>query len=200
MLQTFEEYQIQRYEGASTIFGPHTLEAYLQLYRNLAQNLINGAKPASGPEPPNLLNKQISLRPGVVFDRAPAGKSFGDVTRQPDDFYVVNETVTATFVAGHPRNNLYQESSYLTVERLDDKTGKWTVVAVDGNLETKFIWKRTNSLLGHSEATVTWEIPPSSKPGLYRLTHSGAYKTLFQKIHQYKGTTNSFKVNVKQFF
>ena len=27
---TFEEYAMQRYEGASTIFGPHTLDAYIQ--------------------------------------------------------------------------------------------------------------------------------------------------------------------------
>ena len=33
---TIEEYSIQRYEGASTIFGPHTLDAYIQVgARNL---------------------------------------------------------------------------------------------------------------------------------------------------------------------
>ena len=35
-IATYEEYAIQRYEGASTIFGPHTLEAYLQQYSALA--------------------------------------------------------------------------------------------------------------------------------------------------------------------
>lgn len=30
-------FQVQRYEGASTIFGPHTLSAYLQKYRGLAR-------------------------------------------------------------------------------------------------------------------------------------------------------------------
>ena len=30
-ITTYEEYQIQRYEGASTIFGPHSLEAYIQV-------------------------------------------------------------------------------------------------------------------------------------------------------------------------
>jgi neutral ceramidase len=30
-ITTFEEYQMQRYEGASTIFGPHTLDAYIQV-------------------------------------------------------------------------------------------------------------------------------------------------------------------------
>ena len=30
-ITTYEEYQAQRYEGASTIFGPHTLDAYIQV-------------------------------------------------------------------------------------------------------------------------------------------------------------------------
>ncbi len=30
-IATYEEYQVQRYEGASTIFGPHTLDAYIQV-------------------------------------------------------------------------------------------------------------------------------------------------------------------------
>lgn len=29
--------QEQRYEGASTIYGPHTLEAYIQVYSNLSK-------------------------------------------------------------------------------------------------------------------------------------------------------------------
>jgi neutral ceramidase len=29
-ITTFEEYEKQRYEAASTIYGPHTLLAYLQ--------------------------------------------------------------------------------------------------------------------------------------------------------------------------
>ncbi len=35
-ITTFEEYQIQRYEAASTIFGPHTLEGYIQKFVELA--------------------------------------------------------------------------------------------------------------------------------------------------------------------
>ncbi|GAB0192545.1 putative neutral ceramidase C [Grus japonensis] len=36
-ITTYEEYQVQRYEAASTIYGPHTLSAYIQLYRGLAR-------------------------------------------------------------------------------------------------------------------------------------------------------------------
>uniref|UniRef100_A0A8U7MYJ8 Neutral ceramidase n=1 Tax=Corvus moneduloides TaxID=1196302 RepID=A0A8U7MYJ8_CORMO len=36
-ITTYEEYQVQRYEAASTIYGPHTLSAYIQLFRGLAK-------------------------------------------------------------------------------------------------------------------------------------------------------------------
>lgn len=35
-ITTYEEYQVQRYEGASTIYGPHTLEAYIYKFEKLA--------------------------------------------------------------------------------------------------------------------------------------------------------------------
>lgn len=76
---TYEEYQAQRYEGASTIFGPHTLDAYLQTFRTLATALRSGAPVAPGPDPPNLLDDQVSFLPEVVVDEAPFGTSLGAV-------------------------------------------------------------------------------------------------------------------------
>jgi neutral ceramidase len=40
-ISTFEEYQKQRYEAASTLYGPHTLEAYLQHYPILVESLLD---------------------------------------------------------------------------------------------------------------------------------------------------------------
>ncbi len=40
---TREEYAVQHYEGASTLYGPHTLEAYIKLFEELAGKL----KPAT---------------------------------------------------------------------------------------------------------------------------------------------------------
>ena len=50
---TFEEYSIQRYAGASTLFGPHTLEAYQQEFYNLAFALAKGQEDQvpAGPPP-----------------------------------------------------------------------------------------------------------------------------------------------------
>lgn len=39
-IATYEEYQRQRYEAASTLYGPHTLEAYLQQYKLLTKHLL----------------------------------------------------------------------------------------------------------------------------------------------------------------
>jgi hypothetical protein len=35
--------QVQRYEGASTIYGPHTLTIYLSQYRKLASALVKAS-------------------------------------------------------------------------------------------------------------------------------------------------------------
>jgi neutral ceramidase len=39
-IATWEEYQVQRYEGASTIYGPHTLRAYMDKYTYLTENML----------------------------------------------------------------------------------------------------------------------------------------------------------------
>lgn len=59
-----------------------------------------------GPEPPYMLDLQISLVPGVVFDKAPFGKTFGDVLRQPYPLVYRNETVYATFVSQREKMKL----------------------------------------------------------------------------------------------
>ena len=47
---TPQEYQVQHYEGASTLYGPHTLAAYRQEFGRLAASLAAGtALPASAP-------------------------------------------------------------------------------------------------------------------------------------------------------
>lgn len=232
---TFEEYQAQRYEGASTIFGPHTLEAYLNQYSKLTEALMTGQEVNSGPDPPNLLSKQISLRPGVVFDSPSFTKSFGDVLIEPEAVYKVGSTVTVTFVAGHPRNDLMSERTFLTVERrvnnssrssprnsnvVEDEVSRneinvmessdeagsdyepeheWKVIATDTNIETRFVWKRLNPILGTSSATVVWKILPGMEPGLYRIRHFGAHKTLLQSIVPYRGTSKVFQVVPEDF-
>jgi neutral ceramidase len=48
---TLEEYGSQQYEGASTLFGPHTLEAYQRVAAGLADAIAQGDPVDAGPAP-----------------------------------------------------------------------------------------------------------------------------------------------------
>ncbi|HEX6713524.1 MAG TPA: neutral/alkaline non-lysosomal ceramidase N-terminal domain-containing protein, partial [Thermoleophilaceae bacterium] len=50
-ITTAEEYASQQYEGASTLFGPHTLEAHQQVAAGLASAMADGVSPPAGPPP-----------------------------------------------------------------------------------------------------------------------------------------------------
>lgn len=190
---TPEEYQVQRYEGASTIFGPHTLPAYIVHYQLMTKSLItNTPLPPTGQHPPYLLHKQISLKPGVVYDGLSFGKKFGDVVINTHPRYARGDQVYVAFVGANPRNNLQQERSFLTVERKDGD--HWFILATDADWETKFYWHRTNSIFGESQATITWDIPSTTSPGIYRIRHFGASKSLLQVIKPYVGISNEFEV------
>ncbi|EFN86684.1 Neutral ceramidase [Harpegnathos saltator] len=193
-ITTPEEYQIQRYEGASTIYGPHTLTIYLKQYQELLQAAINGTELPSGPKPPELLqSKLISLVPPVLYDTPQWGRNFGDVTQQPRQAVWPGDTVTATFVAGHPRNNLMADNTFLTVERLGDDE-VWIPIATDADWETKFQWTRNSVILGSSEVTVTWEIPRDTPPGEYHIRHNGYYRYILGGVYPYYGVSNTFQV------
>lgn len=191
-ISTFEEYQIQRYEGASTIFGPHTLEAYIQQFVHLSNAIKNNETIDTSLTPPNLLHKQISLRPGVVFDLPYKSKHFGQVVKEPEDSYKAGLTVSAIFVSGHPKNDILQEQNFMEVLKLGANE-EWTVVANDGSLETKFTWEKIG-FLGQSRALLEWEIPSDAEPGTYKLRHYGHHKTVFQSVKSYVGETKEFKV------
>lgn len=169
--------------------------AYQKQYEGLAQSLVSNVSLPPGPPLPNLLKKQVSFKTGVVFDGTPLGKVFGQVLSDVKPQYNRGERAIVTFVAGHPRNNLMLESTYLTVEKLNNDGTSWTVVATDGNWETRFYWRRKSVILGHSEATVMWEIPQNAVPGIYRIRHVGHSKNILQVITRYEGSSSRFKVN-----
>lgn len=49
-------------------------------------------------------------------------------------------------VSGHPRNDVQLGGSFLTVERQNDTTGGWEVVATDANWETRYLLYICNTL------------------------------------------------------
>lgn len=192
-IATFEEYQVQRYEAASTIFGPHTCSAYLQQYSYLTAAMLRGESIPPGPPAPDMSKNVMSLLPGVMYDGTQPGSAFGDVIANPYPLAYVGETVSAKFVSGHPRNNVMLGGSFLKVQQLQPDDS-WVTIATDASWETRFIWERVSSLLGTSVATVKWDIPEDTPVGTYRITHEGHYKTLFRGIDHYEGVTKPFKV------
>lgn len=192
---TFEEYQIQRYEGASTLYGPHTLNAYIQEFKKLASSLINDRPVGRGPQPPDLLDKQISLLTPVVMDSTPLGASFGDCKTDipQDSIFKRGDIVTATFWSACPRNDLMTEGTFALVEIL--QSGKnWEPAYDDDDWCLKFKWSRPSKLSARSYATIEWHIPDSAVSGVYRITHFGASKSLFGSVKHFTGSSTAFAV------
>ncbi|KAI0060570.1 Neutral/alkaline nonlysosomal ceramidase [Artomyces pyxidatus] len=193
---TPEEYTVQRYEGASTLFGPHTLDAYINKYSSLVSYLADNAtgQPPSDPAPPNLSTEAISLRTGVVFDSAGIGHKFGDIVTDVvnSSSYSAGQTVSAVFVGANPRNNLRLEGTFLSVDRLVG--GTWSRYRSDSHPSTLYQWLRTSTILGTSTVNISWTIESGTPSGEYRLTYFGDSKPLIGSISAFTGTSSTFTV------
>ncbi|KAL4579177.1 hypothetical protein LXL04_015314 [Taraxacum kok-saghyz] len=192
---TFEEYQIQRYEGASTLYGPHTLNAYIQEFKKLAMSLITDQKVEPGPNPPDLLDNQISLLTPVILDATPFGSRFGDCkTDVPSgSVFSKGDVVTATFWSACPRNDLMTEGTFALVEILKNEE-EWEPVYDDDDWCVKFIWSRPSKLSTRSYASIEWVVPDVARSGVYRITHFGASKSLFGSVNHFSGSSTAFAV------
>eukprot|EP00939_MAST-03C_sp_MAST-3C-sp1_P004076 g4076.t1 len=191
---TYEEYQAQRYEGASTAYGPNELEGFISQFKRLIGDMAAGRSSATEDVPPTYLDKQVELRPGVLFDSVGIGHHYGDVTQQPAASAQRGTTVSAKFRSANPRNNLRTEDTFLLVELQNSETGEWTEVATDGDWSTKFKWGRPSSISSESTATIEWAIPTDATPGTYRIRHFNAHKNILGKITEFTGTSNTFSV------
>ncbi|KAI0262181.1 Neutral/alkaline nonlysosomal ceramidase [Gloeopeniophorella convolvens] len=198
-IATREEYAVQRYEGASTLFGPNTLDAYIDKYGSLvsylADSATTGAVPPSDPAPPDLTGKAISLRTAVIFDSSPIGHSFGDVlTDVPaGSTFSAGQTVSTQFVGANPRNNLRLEGTFMSVEELVNNN--WQAVRSDSHPSTTYRWVRNSTILGTSTVTLSWTIEDGTPSGTYRLKYFGDSKPLIGSISAFTGTSSNFQVS-----
>lgn len=213
-IATEEEYAVQRYEGASTLYGPHTLNAYINLTLTNLHYLSSDtdALPGPGPQPPIHTNKSLSFIAGVAFDRAPLFKSFGAVTTDVDASYAPGSVARAIFVGANPRNNLRLEGTYAAVERYDERTGRWTLVRDDSDWDLVFEWRRTSTAFATSNVEIRWEIPVDAaeeldgpgggggggderglRGGYFRLRYHGDWKAFGTgKITEFSGVSAAF--------
>ncbi|XP_063969440.1 putative neutral ceramidase C isoform X1 [Lytechinus pictus] len=198
-ITTPEEYAIQRYEGASTIYGPNTMQAYIQQYSMLTDSLIQGTNIEAGPSPPNLLNVQRGLQVFTRGDNFPNGTSAGDVYIDVDPKYKQGSVVTAVFWAGNPRQNTLGmlEDTFLEVQV--PGTPRWQTIFTDTDWSTRFYWEtdHTGSTMSN-RATIYWDIPEDQPLGMYRLRHSGFSKRL-TVVLPYFGTSSEFEVVSKDY-
>ncbi|KAM0172479.1 hypothetical protein ACHAPF_007358 [Botrytis cinerea] len=197
-IATPEEYGIQRYEGASTLYGPYTLNAYINLTISHLPFLSSTSvsQPPPGPFPPNNVNKSLSFITGVVYDGHPFFTSYGDVKSDVSPSYPLSSSpvITATFIGANPRNNLHLESTYASIEMFNPETSKWTRVRDDSDWSLIFEWKKVSEILGTSEVTITWEAEEWAQRGRYRIRYFGDSKVVGGAITPFEGISAGFEL------
>jgi neutral ceramidase len=187
-ITTPEEYQEQRYEGGSTLFGRWELPVLEQAARALALAMRDGTAGPAGPPPPRLRTPRTAPRPPP--DAAAGHRPFGHELAAPASAYRVRDTVQVTFAGAHPAHNLHRGGTYLCVEH--DTGQGWVAVADDGDWSTTFRWQRRDG--GASAVTITWTIPQDTAPGQYRIRYYGDAAVGAKPPHSFTGTSTPFLV------
>ena len=89
-IATEEEYSVQRYEGASTLYGPHTLNAYINAtlkYLPFLSPILQQPQVLQGPAPrPEIaafLSACLSSGARKTLLAKSTGKHFGQITTRP---------------------------------------------------------------------------------------------------------------------
>ena len=189
---TREEYAKQHYEGASTLYGPWTFDAYEQEDRRLACAMRDGGDVDVGPQPPDLSEDQFTLQTPVLFDDVPWDKEFGDIQKEPNPSYGRGDRVEVSFFGAHPKNNLKTENTFFTVEK--QRSDQWEIVYTDNYFSTILRWKRKG--IANSIVTIEWDIPSDQAAGVYRIKYFGDYKSGWTgDIEAFSGVSREFTVS-----
>jgi neutral ceramidase len=188
-LTTREEYSVQNYEGASTVFGAWTLEAVQQEMVRLAGHVKANTAPSSPYQNSGYRSEASLLAANTAADDGNPSVPFGTVTLQPLERYEQGDdivTVTARFVGGHPRHDLKSESSYFFVEQ-QQADGSWQVLKQDSDWFTRYQYLISNN--GANQFQVDWILPQGIEAGRYRIRHEGVAAS-----GAYSGLTDEFEI------
>ena len=191
-LTTPEEYDSKEYEGASTLFGRYELPAFMQVASDLGTAMRAGVDVPQGEKEADRSAWQLPSPSGAVLVDAPQiGRRFGDVLTAPGSIYRPGQQVSVVFAGAHPNNDLHLGGSYLAVERKVGTT--WQRVADDGDWSTKFRWARDG--IAASKVTITWDVPPGTASGSYRIRYFGDARNLLGTVSSFTGTSPVFGVS-----
>lgn len=188
---TPEEYDVQNYEGASTLFGRYELPAFLQVADGLGRAMRTGQRVPLGTKERDRSAEQVPSPQGeVLVDEPMPGTAYGEVVTAPRARYARGQRVVAAFSGAHPNNSLRHGGTYLTVERWT--TRGWRRVADDGDWSTVLRWERVQP--ASSRITVTWSTARSTAPGRYRIRYLGTARALDGTLTEIRGATGPFAV------
>lgn len=185
---TPEEYEEQRYEGGSTMFGKWEGPALTQIAVGLATAMRDGDKVGRGTPPPDISQRRRRSAKQRI-DEPVAGRSYGDVLSAPRGRYSAGEMVEVSFAGANPNSNLRRGSTYLEVEHLDGQL--WRRVADDGDWATKLHWRKDGA---GSRITITWDVPAGVALGEYRIRYHGDISEEGGLLTPFTGTSPSFEV------
>lgn len=187
---TPEEYEAQRYEGASTMFGRWELAALQQVAAGLATAMRDGVAVDPGERAPDISARKRPVPKRVPPDRPVAGHRFGDQMLSPAAITQAGSRISAKFVGAYPNNDLHRRGTYLEVQRKDGED--WITIADDGDFATTFCWERHGK--DGSVITVTWTIPPGTPIGTYRMLYHGDARTTSDILEPFTGTSDTFAI------
>jgi neutral ceramidase len=217
---TREEYEVQHYEGAATLFGPWTQAAYQQEFARLAADLFAGRPSTTLGLPADVRGTVRSTPLGTPYDRAGADATFGDVAQDVVSTCRRGEQVSASFWTGNPQNGYRPNRRFAFVERMEQ--GNWRALVGDGDWEVKCRWAqpspqppagpdgttpgaaknpptrsastKSDSLAAHL-LTVEWDVPTDAAPGSYRIVHRGVFKAeADRQLHEFEAHSTTFVV------
>jgi len=150
---------------------------------------LNNTSP-KGPSPKDTRNITFSFVADPPADATPNGLAFGTVNVQPHSSYTVGEIVVVQFWCASPRNDPYQDATYLTIEQVLGT--QVTIVMDDSAWETKYHWERVQK--DQSLCTIEWDTN-NSKPGTYQIRTFGSSKDANKNLTPFQGVTNTFSLN-----
>ena len=185
---TPEEYEAQRYEGGSTLFGRWELPAFVQTVSALARAMAAGTPVRPGPPPP-ATTTPARMGERVVADEPLAGHELGGVVVAPARSYRPGETVAIVLTGASPNNDLHRGGTHWEVQRRSNRG--WVRVADDGDWSTRLWWNRDGA--AGSRITLTWEVPAGAA-GRHRFVYHGARRHADGRVEPLVVTTRPFAV------
>ncbi len=186
---TPEEYDAQRYEGASTVFGRWELPALQQIVAELAGAMRDGRPVSGGLAPPAEQGAASDPRRPAPVDEPVPGRGYGDTLADAGEACRPGGTVAVTFVGAYPNHDLHRGGTYLEVQRQEGDG--WRTVADDGDWETRLRWSRVGE--SASAVTITWHVPAGAV-GPHRVVYHGDARDRSGRIRPFAGASRVFEI------